>query len=131
MTTYYEDGQIDANLDAERRAYAAEAADEAEYELEQVRSLTEQEEAEMAADMNFIAFELNERVARARELVHTALMAAEAGNGLGILKIDSLLTQALAELGCKRCGKPIPLEHMQSYSICRDRGECASYCEGH
>lgn len=131
MTTYHDDGQLDANLDAERYEYEVELEDDAAYEREQVRSLSAQEEAEMAADMNFIAFELSERVNRARELVHTALLAAEAGNGLGLLRIDSLLTQALAELGCKRCGKPIPLEHMQSYSICRSRGECASYCEGH
>lgn len=131
MTTYHDDGQIDANLESEFYDYTAEAAEDAAYEAGQVRSLSEQEEYAMASDMNFIAFELNERVSRARDLVHTALLAAEAGNGLGLLRIDSLLTQALAELGCKRCGKPIPLEHMQSYSICRSRGECASYCEGH
>lgn len=111
------------NDDAEAREYAAEAADDAAYDAET--------EAQMTADLQYTEYDLTERVAKARELVHTALMAAEAGNGLGLLRIDSLLTQALAELGCKRCGKPIPLEHMQSYSICRSRGECASYCEGH
>lgn len=127
-----DDSEMDAaNIAAERRAYESEQAAELEEETAFVRGLSEYEEHEMARDLSYISFDLTERVAKARELVHTALLAAESGSALGILKIDSLLTAALAELGCKSCGKPIPVEHMQTVTYTRRTCRCATSCGGH
>lgn len=66
------------------------------------------------------AEDLAERTERARSLVHQAMTAAESGYPL--LKLDLLLTQALAELGCAGCGKRINPRELAESVFTRKHG---------
>lgn len=129
------DDYLDHEFESDRRAYAEEAGEEAAY-LEQRARWDARDEAQVS-DLEYIeqgltekARDLEQRMSAARELVHTALLAADAGNGLGLLKISSLLASALAELGCKDCGQKIPVGHLQQYVYCRGKCKCAHECTG-
>ena len=67
---------------------------------------------------------LTEQAAAARALMMQALKLAESGVGMPYLKLDSLLTRAIGELGCVSCGKAIPADHMQYLSVCREHCVC-------
>jgi len=64
--------------------------------------------------------DLRHRIERARTLVHQALSAAESGYPL--LRMDSLLTSALSELGCAGCGKHISEREMREVVWTRKHG---------
>lgn len=66
------------------------------------------------------AEDVAQRMERARTLIHEALGAAESGYPL--LRMDLLLTQALAELGCAGCGERINPREMAEVTFTRKHG---------
>ena len=99
-------------LDDERR--------EAEYE-----NVLEERCEELAAQVQQLAVQggkFEQRVAAARTLMLEALRVAEGGASMPYLRIDSLLTRALAELGCASCGEAISAEDMEHLCVCRQYG---------
>ena len=78
--------------------------------------------AQEVVDLSVAMGRLEQQVSSARTLMLEALQVAEGGASMPYVKIDSLLTRALGELGCASCGKPITAEDMQTMCVCRHHG---------
>jgi hypothetical protein len=122
----------DRDDDSERRAHEDEMFEEELFREQQARFDAE-DEATQVMSPSWLSLqaeneELRSRVANARAFVIAAIAGVETGHTLPLMAIDSVLTKALAQLGCAECGLRFELSDAQELACVRTQGVHAGHC---